>query len=75
MIKKFDEATDHITSACPVLIKGQDIKRHDSVRSTTLYHMRGNKVKLENEHWQEHLSKLVETSHEGKLRAYWNQQA
>ena len=29
--------------------------------------MHGNKVKLENEHWNEHVPKLVETSHEGKL--------
>jgi len=29
--------------------------------------MHGNKVKLENEHWYEHVPTLVETRHEGKL--------
>ena len=31
-------------------------------------------VKLDNEHWYEHVPKLVETSREGKVTVLWNQQ-
>jgi hypothetical protein len=31
-------------------------------------------VKLDNEHWFEHVLKLVETSLEGKVTILWNQQ-
>jgi len=31
-------------------------------------------VKLDNEHWYDHLPKSVETSYEGKVTILWNQQ-
>jgi len=31
------------------------------------------RVKLDNEHWYEHVPKLVETSREGKVTVLWNQ--
>jgi hypothetical protein len=31
-------------------------------------------VKLENEYWYQHVPKLTETSHEGKVTTKWNQQ-
>ena len=31
-------------------------------------------VKFDNEHWYEHVPKLVEISHEGKVTLIWNQQ-
>jgi hypothetical protein len=31
-------------------------------------------VKLDNEHRYDHVPKLVETSHEGKVTTLWNQQ-
>jgi hypothetical protein len=31
-------------------------------------------IKLDNEHWYEHVPKLVDTSHEGKITTLWNQQ-
>jgi hypothetical protein len=32
-------------------------------------------IKLQNEHWYNHVPKLLETSHEGKVTTLWNQQA
>ena len=31
-------------------------------------------VKLDNEHWHDHVPKSVETSHEGKVTILWKQQ-
>ena len=31
LCQQFDETTDHIMSACPILVKEQYIKRHDGV--------------------------------------------
>ena len=46
--------------------KKQYIKRHDSVFSATLQHMPGHRgVKLDKEHWYEHVPKSVQTSQEG----------
>ena len=41
--QQFDETIDHIISACPMLVKEQYIKRHDSVCTTTLQHIQGNR--------------------------------
>jgi len=57
----------YFISACPILTNEKDIKEHDSVRSTTLYHMHENKVKLENERWYKHVPTLVETRLAGKI--------
>jgi len=35
--------------------------------------MQGNGGKLEDEHWYDHVTKSVETSHEGKITVLWNQ--
>ena len=40
--QQFDETTDHIISACPILAKEEYIKRHDkSVCTTAFQHMQG----------------------------------
>jgi hypothetical protein len=31
-------------------------------------------VKLDNEHWYDHVPKSVETSHKGKVTIFWNYQ-
>jgi len=43
LCQQFDETIDHIISACPILTKEKYIKRHDSVCTTTLQHMQGNR--------------------------------
>ena len=35
--------------------------------------MRGNGIKLDKEHWCEHVPQSVETSHEGGVTVWWNQ--
>jgi hypothetical protein len=39
-----------------------------------IQHMQGNGVKLDEEHWHEHVPKLVETNQEDKVTIFWNQQ-
>jgi hypothetical protein len=61
--QQYDETIDHIISACAILAKEQYIKRHD--REYAQLHFNVSKetgVKLEEEHWYEHISKTVETS-------------
>lgn len=36
--------------------------------------MQGNGGKIYNGHWYEHVSELLETSDEGEVTAFWNQQ-
>jgi Ni,Fe-hydrogenase III component G len=36
---QFEETVDYIVSACPILAKEQNIKRHDRVCSITLQHL------------------------------------
>jgi hypothetical protein len=72
---QFEETVDHNTSACPILAKGQYIKRHDRV--CTQLHCDICKeigVKLDSEFWYEHVPKSVETSQEGKVTILLNQQ-
>jgi hypothetical protein len=57
------------------LPKEQHIKRHDSVCAQIhLTIFKEIWVKLYNEHWHEHVPKLVEISHEGAINVLWNQQ-
>jgi hypothetical protein len=46
LCQQFDETIEHIISACPILAKEQNIKRHDRVCTTTLQHMQGNRGKV-----------------------------
>ena len=43
--------------------------------STNLYMCKEIGVKLDNKHCYDHVPKLVETSHDGKVTILWNQQA
>ena len=42
--------------------------------TTTLQHMPGNRGKIGQKHWYEHVPKSVETSQGGKVTILWNQQ-
>ena len=75
LCQQFDETTDHIISACPILAKEQCIKRHDGVCAQLHFNKckeRG--VQLDKKHWYEHVPKSVETSKGGKVTILWNQQ-
>jgi hypothetical protein len=47
--------------------------RHDSVLNYTLTYAR-KWVKLDKEHWYDHVPESTETSHESKVTILWNQQ-
>jgi hypothetical protein len=66
--QQFDETIDHIVSAHPVLAKEQYLKIRDRVSDQLHFNIcKGVGVKIDNKHWYEHVQKLVETSHEGKV--------
>jgi hypothetical protein len=69
----FDEAIDHIISACPEPAKEQYIQRHDKV-CAQLHFTICKEVGVKLEPWYENEPKLVETSHEGKVINSRNQQ-
>jgi hypothetical protein len=74
---QFEDKTDRIVSACPVLAKEQHIKRDDRVCAQLHFNIRKELgVKLESELWYEHVPKSVEiqTSQVGKETTFWNQQ-
>jgi hypothetical protein len=72
---QFEETVDHIISACPILAKGQYIKRHDRVSTQLHFNIcKETGVKLDSELWYEHVPKSVETSQEGKVTILWDQQ-
>jgi hypothetical protein len=59
---------EHIISACSILAKGQYIKRHDTVCAQLHFNICQEKeVKLDHEHWCDHIPKSAETSHEGRV--------
>jgi len=59
----------------PNIAKEQYIKRHDSVYSQLHFNIcKETGVKLDSEHWYDHVPKALETSHEGKVTILWNQQ-
>ena len=66
---------EHILPACPILAKEQYTKRHDRVCVQILCIIcKESGVKLDPEHWYEHVPKSVVTSHEGKITILWDQQ-
>jgi len=75
LCQQFDETTDHIISACPILAKEQYTKRHDRVCAQLHFNMcRETAVQLDRKLWWEHVPKSVETSQGGKVTVLWNQQ-
>ena len=66
LCQQFDEAIDHIISACPVPAKEQYIQRHDRVCSQ-LHFTICKEVGVKLEPWYENDPKLLETSHESKV--------
>jgi hypothetical protein len=53
-----DEIVEHIVQACPTLAKEQYIKRYDRVCAQLHFNIcKETEVKLENEHWYEHVPK------------------
>ena len=72
---QFNETKEHIISACPIMAQEQYIKRHDRVCAQlhfNIYKEMG--VQLDKQHWYDHVSKLDETKHEGKVSVLQNQQ-
>ena len=66
---------EHIISACPILDKEQYSKRRDSVCAQLRSNMcKETGIKLDNEHWYDHVPKPVDTCHEGKVIILRNQQ-
>jgi hypothetical protein len=73
LCQQFDETVECV-SACPTLAKEQYVKVHDRVCSPpNFYICKEMGVKLDNEHWYEHVPKLEETSFEGTVTILWNQ--
>jgi len=65
----------HIISACPILAKKLYIQRQG--RACAELHFNICKeigVKLDNEHWYDHVQKSAAPSHESKVTIFWNQQ-
>ena len=75
LCKTFNETTEYIISACPLLAKERYIKRHDRVCAQLHFNIcKEAGVKLDKKHWYEHVPKSVETSQEGNVTILWNQQ-
>jgi len=73
LCQQFDEAIDHIISACPILAKEQCIKRHDRVCAQLHFNVcKETGVQLDKKHWYEYVPKSVETSQEGKVTILWS---
>ena len=54
LCQQFDEAVDHITSACPILAKEQYVKRHDRVCAQLHFNIwEETGVQLDKKHWYE----------------------
>ena len=65
--KQFDETVENITSTCSIWAKEEYIKRHDKVYAQLHFNKRKEMgVKLDYEHWYDHVPKSVETSREGR---------
>jgi len=63
----------HIISACPILAK------NNTYRDKACAELHFNVceeigVKLDNEHWYDHVEKSAESCHESKVTIFWNQQ-
>jgi hypothetical protein len=66
--------TQGIISGCPIMVKGQCIKRYDSVCAQLHFNKcKEQGEKSENKHWQKNVPKLAETNHAGKVTILLNQ--
>jgi hypothetical protein len=75
LCQQFAETVEHTIPACPILAKGQYLKRRDRVCAQLHFNIcKEIRVKLDKEHWYEHVPELVETSPEGKVAILWNKQ-
>jgi hypothetical protein len=74
LCQHFDEATDHIISACPILRKAQYIKRHDRVCVCAQLHFnicKEIRTQLDKNHWYEYVPKSVERGQGGNVTILW----
>ena len=75
LCQQSDDTTDHIISACPVLVKEQYMKRHGTVCAQLHCNIcKEAGTQLDKMHWYEHVPESVETSQGGKVTILWNQQ-
>jgi hypothetical protein len=66
------ETLERFVSARQILTKEQYIKRHDRVCAQLHFNIcKEITVKLDKEHWYDHVPKLVETSHKLKVTIVW----
>jgi len=73
--QKFGETLERIIPSRPILTKEQYIERHDTV--CPRLHLDSCEeiwVKLDNEHWNEHVLESVASILEGKVTVLWQQQ-
>jgi hypothetical protein len=60
LYQQFDETVDHVTSACPILTKEQNIKRHDTACDQIHCNICMEiGAKLYKQQWYEHVPQLV----------------
>jgi hypothetical protein len=70
-----NEAAKHIITAWPLFAKELYIKRHDKYCAQLHFNLCTEiGVGLENEHWKNHVTDEVETSHIVKVTILWNQE-
>ena len=63
LCQQFDETTDHVILACPILAKERHIKRHDRVSAQLHSNIcKETGVQLDEKHWYEHVPKSAETN-------------
>jgi len=75
LCQQFHETIDHVISACPILAKEQNIKRHDRVCAQLHFNIcKETGVQLDIIHWFEHVPKSVETGQGCNVTILWNQQ-
>ena len=71
LCENFNEREDHIISACPIIAKEHYILRHVRVCAQLHFNMfKEIWVKLDNEHWYDHVPKSVETIQKVRLPYY-----
>jgi len=73
LCQQFDEAINHIISACPVPAKEQYIQRHDRVCAQLQFTI-CKEASVNLEPWYKNEPKLLETRHESKVTIPRNQQ-
>jgi hypothetical protein len=63
LCQQFDETTDHVILACPILAKERHIKRHDRVSAQLHSNIcKETGVQLDEKHWYEHVPTSAETN-------------